>query len=53
MSSSDENSNDRVSEDCSEEMESQLSETSRQDSIKEGMPDNLKDIFEEKDVYKT
>ena len=55
MSSSEDENNSRVSEQesDSEEMDSdKLSETSRQDSIKEGMPENLKDIFKTKDVYK-
>ena len=55
MSSSEDENNSRVSEQesNSEEMDSdKLSETSRQDSIKEGMPENLKDIFKTKDVYK-
>ena len=56
MSSSEEDNKSRVSD---QEVESEdndsdmLSESSRADSIKEGMTDNLKDIFKSKDVYKT
>ena len=63
MSSSGENENSRVWNEVGEDewnevgesegIESeQLSEMSEKDSIKEGMTENLKEIFETKDVYK-